>query len=103
VHLILIILLIHFFGVFHEMLRSLHAFAQFARVASSIAISTCISTCLLLQQMYPDRVVPEPIDVYIPRWHSDPYFMGSYSNMKVGSSNNDLYFKGKLLTALSFA
>ncbi|OCH88125.1 amine oxidase [Obba rivulosa] len=34
----------------------------------------------VLQTMYPDQTIPEPLDFYFQRWHSDPLFRGSYSN-----------------------
>jgi polyamine oxidase len=34
----------------------------------------------VLQNMYPSVDIPEPIDFYFPRWHTDPLFRGSYSN-----------------------
>lgn len=34
----------------------------------------------ILQKMYPDITIPNPTDFYLPRWHSDPLFRGSYSN-----------------------
>lgn len=34
----------------------------------------------VLQSMYPDIDLPEPVDFYFQRWHSDPLFRGSYSN-----------------------
>lgn len=35
----------------------------------------------ILQPMFPNVTIPEPNDFYFPRWHSDPLFRGSYSNM----------------------
>ncbi|KAH9837563.1 amine oxidase [Rhodofomes roseus] len=34
----------------------------------------------ILETMFPEVDVPEPIDFYFQRWHSDPLFRGSYSN-----------------------
>lgn len=30
--------------------------------------------------MFPNVTVPEPLDFYFHRWHSDPLFRGSYYN-----------------------
>ena len=46
----------------------------------------------VLAQMYADRTVPAPTAVFVPRWHSDPAFLGSYSNMRVGASTTAQYF-----------
>lgn len=37
----------------------------------------------VLREMYGDSV-PEPLDIVVPRWHSDPLFRGSYSNWPLG-------------------
>ncbi|KAJ6619021.1 hypothetical protein B0H10DRAFT_2176066 [Mycena sp. CBHHK59/15] len=34
----------------------------------------------VLKLMYPDIEIPEPLDFWFPRWHSDPLYRGSYSN-----------------------
>ena len=34
----------------------------------------------VLDMMFRDVDIPEPIDFYFQRWHSDPLFRGSYSN-----------------------
>jgi len=34
----------------------------------------------VLRSMYPNVPVPEPLDFYFQRWHSDALFRGSYSN-----------------------
>jgi len=34
----------------------------------------------VLQMMYPNITVPEPIDFFMPLWHSNPLYRGSYSN-----------------------
>lgn len=39
-----------------------------------------------LQHMFPDRDVPFPIDILIPRWRQHPLFRGSYSNWPIGMS-----------------
>lgn len=31
--------------------------------------------------MLPNTTIPEPTDFFFPRWHSNPLFRGSYSNM----------------------
>ena len=30
--------------------------------------------------MFPNITIPQPVDFYFHRWHSDPLFRGSYSN-----------------------
>ncbi|CAO3592503.1 unnamed protein product [Absidia cylindrospora] len=39
-----------------------------------------------LQHMFPDREVPFPTDILIPRWRQNPLFRGSYSNWPIGMS-----------------
>ncbi|KAI0351175.1 amine oxidase [Trametes cingulata] len=34
----------------------------------------------VLQSMFPEATIPEPLDFYFQRWYSDPLFRGSYSN-----------------------
>ncbi|KAF7110073.1 hypothetical protein CFC21_110228 [Triticum aestivum] len=34
--------------------------------------------------MFPDRDVPDATDIYVPRWWSNRFFKGSYSNWPVG-------------------
>lgn len=34
----------------------------------------------VLRSMYPNTTIPEPDAFYLPRWHSDPLYRGSYSN-----------------------
>ncbi|KDQ59970.1 hypothetical protein JAAARDRAFT_56889 [Jaapia argillacea MUCL 33604] len=34
----------------------------------------------VLRNMFPNVTIPDPIDFYYQRWHSDPLFRGSYSN-----------------------
>ena len=34
--------------------------------------------------------VPDPVDIYYPRWCTDPFFMGSWTNMHVGTTGEDL-------------
>jgi polyamine oxidase len=41
-----------------------------------------------LSQMYPNITVPQPINTYIPRWHSDRFFRGSYSAAKIGVTDD---------------
>lgn len=37
----------------------------------------------VLRKMY-GADVPEPLDIMVPRWHSDPLFRGTYSNWPLG-------------------
>jgi len=34
----------------------------------------------VLRSMYPNTTIPEPDAFYFPRWRSDPFHRGSYSN-----------------------
>ncbi|KAI9487922.1 hypothetical protein BDB00DRAFT_773571 [Zychaea mexicana] len=38
----------------------------------------------VLQRMFPDFTVPRPLEILVPRWHSNPLFRGSYSNWPIG-------------------
>jgi len=42
----------------------------------------------VLRDMFPDADVPAPeeIDIYVPRWWSNRFFKGSYSNWPIGVS-----------------
>jgi polyamine oxidase len=40
-----------------------------------------------LQKAYPEMNIPQPINVYVPRWDLDPLFLGAFSFKPV--SNND--------------
>ncbi|HWB00374.1 MAG TPA: FAD-dependent oxidoreductase, partial [Pirellulales bacterium] len=42
-----------------------------------------------LRSMFGGRKVPDPLDVRITRWASDPFSYGSYSFMKTGSTPED--------------
>ncbi|KAL5482488.1 hypothetical protein ACEPAI_9082 [Sanghuangporus weigelae] len=35
----------------------------------------------ILSLMFPNTTIPEPTDFFFPRWHINPLFRGSYSNM----------------------
>ncbi|KAH8114417.1 hypothetical protein DFH11DRAFT_1855604 [Phellopilus nigrolimitatus] len=35
----------------------------------------------ILRLMFPNTTIPTPTDFFFPRWHSNPLFRGSYSNM----------------------
>ncbi|KAI5118801.1 hypothetical protein M0805_005143 [Coniferiporia weirii] len=35
----------------------------------------------ILQLMFPNTTIPTPTDFFFPRWHSNPLFRGSYSNV----------------------
>lgn len=42
-----------------------------------------------LQKAYPEKIVPHPIDVYVPRWDLDPLFLGAFSFKPVSKLNQD--------------
>ncbi|KAI7849745.1 hypothetical protein BDC45DRAFT_448237 [Circinella umbellata] len=39
---------------------------------------------VVLQKMFPDITIPRPLEILVPRWHSNPLFRGSYSNWPIG-------------------
>lgn len=43
----------------------------------------------VLRLMYADRTVPDPVAWFVPRWHSDRAFRGSYSNIKIGATDSE--------------
>ena len=45
----------------------------------------------VLRSMY-DTSIPDPIDIYYPRWGLDKFFFGSWANLPIGISSDD-YFK----------
>ncbi|CAL4916448.1 unnamed protein product [Urochloa decumbens] len=38
----------------------------------------------VLRKMFPDRDVPDATDIFVPRWWSDKFFRGSFSNWPIG-------------------
>lgn len=38
----------------------------------------------VLRKMFPGQDVPDATDIYVPRWWSNRFFKGSYSNWPVG-------------------
>jgi monoamine oxidase len=42
-----------------------------------------------LQQMFPDIVVPVPVDSYVTHWNQDPFSYGSYSYVSVNQKYED--------------
>jgi len=38
----------------------------------------------VLRNMFPDADVPDATDIYVPRWWSNRFFKGSYSNWPIG-------------------
>ena len=54
----------------------------------------------VLQKMFPNVTVPQPLDVFVPRWHADRYFLGSFSLPKVGAVDSD--FEGLFSTSVCF-
>lgn len=55
-----------------------------------------------LRVMYgPD--IPDPLDIFVPRWNSDPHFRGSWSNVQVGTPREDFDLMQKQVGGLFFA
>ncbi|PPQ69357.1 hypothetical protein CVT25_004749 [Psilocybe cyanescens] len=44
----------------------------------------------VVRTMFPNVTVPEPIDFFFPRWHSNPLFRGSYSNWPAAFTSQHL-------------
>ncbi|KAI0669114.1 amine oxidase [Trametes maxima] len=54
---------------------------DFSRRIETMANSAVQAEILdVLRTMFPNTTIPEPLDFYFQRWHSDPLFRGSYSN-----------------------
>ncbi|KAK8114347.1 amine oxidase [Apiospora kogelbergensis] len=63
----------------------------------------------VLRSMFPEKVVPEPVAFYYPRWSTEEMTFGSYSNWPVGmtlekhqnlrANVNRLYFAGEATSA----
>ncbi|KAI9033831.1 amine oxidase [Phycomyces nitens] len=62
----------------------------------------------VLKKMYGNDI-PEPTEIFIPRWHSNPLFRGSYSNWPIGELeehhvnmrapiNNRVFFAGEAMS-----
>jgi len=44
----------------------------------------------VVRSMFPNVTVPEPLEFFFPRWHSNPLFRGSYSNWPPSFSSQHL-------------
>ena len=42
-----------------------------------------------LQKAYPEKNIPQPINVYVPRWDLDPLFLGAFSFKPVSKNDKD--------------
>lgn len=58
------------------------------RVESQPQAETVHEIQLVLRSMYGEHV-PEPLEVYVPRWQTNPAFRGSWSNVAIGTSPSD--------------
>ncbi|KAJ1298398.1 hypothetical protein BS78_01G449800 [Paspalum vaginatum] len=47
---------------------------------------TMAEAVAVLRNMFPDADVPDATDIYVPRWWSDRFYKGSYSNWPIGVS-----------------
>ena len=57
-----------------------------------------------LQEMFPDTVVPPPVDTYITNWKQDPFSNGSYSYISVNEKYEDRsYLTAPIANRLLFA
>jgi len=64
-----------------QLLSNLSSQGDFAERIETLSESQVKSEVLsALQKMYPNTTMPEPIDFFYPKWHSNPLFRGSYSN-----------------------
>ena len=45
-----------------------------------------------LQKMFPDIVIPPPLESYMTRWNEDPFSDGSYSYISVNQNNEDPFY-----------
>lgn len=46
--------------------------------------TTMAEAVAVLRRMFPDEDVPDATDIYVPRWWSNRFFKGSYSNWPIG-------------------
>ncbi|OSC98381.1 amine oxidase [Trametes coccinea BRFM310] len=54
---------------------------EFSRRIESMADAAVQAEILaVLQAMFPDVAIPDPVDFHFQRWYNDPLFRGSYSN-----------------------
>lgn len=56
----------------------------------------------VLRSMYGPGI-PEPVDIYIPKWNANPAFRGCWSNIAVGTTQGDFQLMQKNLGTLHFA
>ncbi|KAB2579355.1 Polyamine oxidase [Lasiodiplodia theobromae] len=54
------------------------------RIEAQTVEETTVELMEVLRKMFPDKDIPEPIDVMYPRWSLQPWAYGSYSNWPVG-------------------
>ena len=43
-----------------------------------------------LKKAYPEKQIPQPINVYVPRWDLDPLFLGAFSFKPVTKKDKDI-------------
>ena len=41
----------------------------------------------VFQEMYPDKTIPEPEDIFVTNWKNDPLYFGSFPNKAVGATD----------------
>lgn len=46
---------------------------------------------IVLRNMFPGKDVPTATNIFVPKWFSDPFFRGSFSNWPIGV--DELVFK----------
>lgn len=79
-------------------------FSEFARwAAHSSDDEILVEIMATLQKMYPNHVVPPPVDYQISRWDFDPLFMGTFSYWTAGFSETDMKNLGKNVGRVYFA
>ena len=73
---------------------------QIARMPDAAIVSSALSE---LRRCYPTRPIPAPSAYLLTRWGQDPYALGSYSYIRVGSSPSYREELGKPWNSLVFA
>ncbi|KAL1630969.1 hypothetical protein SLS56_004643 [Neofusicoccum ribis] len=56
------------------------------RIEQQTVEETTAELMEVLRLMFPDKDIPDPIDVMYPRWSQEPWAFGSYSNWPVGTT-----------------
>ena len=68
--------------IIHTLEAEYHYQGEYAKRVEALSDDEVQSEVLdTLSLMFPNITIPTPTDFFFPRWHSNPLFRGSFSNM----------------------